>query len=134
MKRNTFAAIAVFLLLNFLSCATANQSLGNSFDWAGIYTGVIPSAGGEGISVKFTLNADKTYAVEYRYIGKSDEIFPRTGTFTWNPAGDTIILSGEGNDDFPPYYKVGKNTLTHLDLAGNIITGDLADMYVLHKQ
>jgi hypothetical protein len=35
---------------------------------------------------------------------------------------------------FPPYYKLGENTLTHLDLDGNVITGDLADDYVLKKQ
>jgi len=98
------------------------------------FIGVIPSAGGEGINVKFTLNTDETYTVEYQYIGKSDEIFTRTGTFTWNSEGDTILLAGESEDGFPSYYKVGENTLTHLDLAGNIIAGDLADMYVLHKQ
>ena len=133
MKRNFFTA-AAFLLLIFLSCGTANRGLGNSSDWAGIYTGVIPSASGMGINVKFTLNADETYTAEYQYIGKSDEIFTSTGKFRWNTERDTIILDSEKGDGFPPYYKVGENTLTHLDLEGNVITGELADMYVLKKQ
>ena len=134
MKRDFFAVVLTLFLLNLFSCGTTSHNSRNSIDWAGVYKGVIPSAGGEGINVKFTLNTDETYTVEYQYIGKSDEIFTRTGTFTWNSEGDTILLAGESEDGFPSYYKVGENTLTHLDLAGNIITGDLADMYVLHKQ
>jgi len=134
MKKDFFVVIVTLLLLNLLSCGTTSHNSRNSSDWAGIYTGVIPSANGEGINVKFTLNTDETYTVEYQYIGKSDEIFTRSGTFTWNSEGDTIFLASESEDDFPPYYKVGENTLTHLDLAGNIVTGNLADMYILHKQ
>jgi uncharacterized lipoprotein NlpE involved in copper resistance len=133
MKKNFFVVVLTFLLLNLLSCATTSHNSRNSSDWAGVYIGVIPSASGMGINVKFTLNADETYTIEYQYIGKSDEIFPRTGTFTWNSEGDTIILDSVNSDGFPPYYKVGENTLTQLDLEGNIITGDLADMYILHK-
>ena len=139
MRKNICGVVIILLAASFLSCEKTNRSPGNSIarnsiDWAGVYTGVIPSASGMGINVRFTLNADETYTVEYQYIGKSDEVFPRTGTFTWNPEGDTIILDSVDTDDFPPYYKVGENTLTHLDIEGNIITGDLADDYVLRKQ
>jgi len=134
MKKNLLVVVAVFLLLNFLSCTKTSHNSKNSLDWAGIYTGVIPSAGGMGINVTFTLNTDETYTVEYQYIGKSDEIFPRTGTFTWNTEGDTVILDSGDADAFPSYYKVGENTLTQLDLEGNVITGDLADLYILRKQ
>ena len=134
MKKNFFVMVLILFLLNFLSCGTTSHNSRNSVDWAGIYTGVIPSAGGDGINVKFTLNTDETYTVEYQYVGKSDEIYSRTGTFTWNSKGDTIILDSVNTNDFPAYYKVGENTLTHLDLEGNIITGDLADLYILRKQ
>jgi len=134
MKKSLFAVLATLLLLNFISCEKTRHNSKNSLDWAGIYTGVIPSAGGMGINVKVTLDTDETYTVEYQYIGESDEIFSSTGTFSWNSEGDTIILDSEGEDGFPPYYKLGENTLTHLDLEGNIITGDLADDYVLKKQ
>ena len=134
MKKSLFAVLTVLLLLTFLSCVRTSHNSRNSLDWAGIYTGVIPSAGGMGINVKVTLNTDETYTVEYQYVGKSDEIFTNSGTFTWNPKGDTVILDSVNTDGFPPYYKVGEETLTHLDLDGNIITGELADQYILKKQ
>jgi len=139
MKKHLGIVVATFLLLSFLSCAktsqnATSQNAKNSLDWAGIYTGVIPSASGMGINVKFTLNTDETYTVEYQYVGKSDDIFTSTGTFTWKPDGDTIILDSKGEVDFPSYYKLGENTLTHLDLDGNAITGELADDYVLKKE
>jgi uncharacterized lipoprotein NlpE involved in copper resistance len=134
MKKNLFVVVAALFLLSFFSCGTTSRSMENPPDWAGIYTGVIPSAGGMGINVKFTLNADQTYTVEYQYIDKSDEIFPRTGTFSWNAEGDTIIFDNEKEGDFPPYYKLGENILIQLDLEGNVITGELADHYILKKQ
>jgi len=131
MKKNLIITVVTLLLLTFLSCGTTSHNARNSLDWAGIYTGVIPSASGEGINVRVTLNTDRTYAVEYQYIGKSDDVFIRTGTFKWKRGGDIIILDSEREGR---YYKLGENTLTHLDLEGNIITGDLADHYVLKKQ
>jgi len=125
MKKNLLGVVAALLLLNLLSCATKDH-------WAGVYTGVIPSAGGEGIDVKVTLNADETYKVESRYIGKSDEVFTNTGKFNWNHEKDTIIIEREGEP--PSYYKLGEKTLIHLDIEGNIITGALANDYILKKQ
>ncbi|MDR1858094.1 MAG: copper resistance protein NlpE [Treponema sp.] len=134
MKKNLCIAVAAFLLLGFFSCGTTSHNARNSLDWAGVYTGVIPSAGGEGIDVKITLTTDETYTIAYQYIGKSDDVYTSTGTFSWKPDGNTIILDSEQEDGFPPYYKLGENTLTHLDLEGNIITGELADDYILKKQ
>ena len=133
MKKHLIAVVTI-LLLSFLSCGTTSHNARNSLDWAGVYTGVIPSAGGEGINVRITLNAGQTYTAEYQYIGKGDDIYIITGAFSWKPDGNTIILDSEGEDGFPPYYKLGENTLTHLDMDGNVITGDLADDYVLKKQ
>jgi len=135
MKKNLLGVVAAFLLLNLLSCAsTSSHNSRNSLDWAGIYNGVIPSAGGEGIDVTITLNADETYTIEYQYVGKGDEIFTQSGSISWKPDGNTVILASEGEGGFPPYYKLGENTLTHLDLEGNIITGELANDYILKKQ
>ena len=127
MKKNLLGAIAALLLLNLLSCATKAH-------WAGVYTGVIPSASGEGIDVKVTLNANETYKVEYRYIGRSDEIFTSAGKFTWNLEKDTIIMDSEREGDPPTYYKIGQKAIIHLDIEGNIITGELANDYILMKQ
>jgi uncharacterized lipoprotein NlpE involved in copper resistance len=127
MKKNLLGVVAALLVLNLFSCATQDH-------WAGVYTGIIPSASGEGINVRITLNADETYTVEYQYIGKSDEIFASTGKFTWNPEKDTIIMNSEREGEPPSYYKIGQKVLIHLDIEGNIITGQLANDYILMKQ
>jgi uncharacterized lipoprotein NlpE involved in copper resistance len=97
----------------------------------GLYEGKLPTASGEGMEVKVTLSGN-TYKKSITYIGKSDEAIETAGEFTWDNAGDSIItLFGE---EAPNKYLVGENTLTHLDMDGNIITGDLADMYILKKK
>lgn len=104
----------------------------NSVDWAGTYMGTIPCADCEGISVQITLNSDETYQLSYSYLGKADDT-PETasGKFTWDEAGGAITLDVK---DCPPYYKVGENKLIQLDMSGNPIDGELAEMYVLTKK
>ena len=127
MKKNLLGAVAALLLLNVFSCATKAH-------WAGVYTGLIPSASGEGINVKVTLNANETYKVEYRYVGKSDEAFTSAGKFTWNPERNIVIMDNEEEGEPPSYYKLGEKALIHLDIEGNVITGALANDYILKKQ
>jgi uncharacterized lipoprotein NlpE involved in copper resistance len=101
----------------------------NSLDYKGTYNGRIPSASGEGILVSITL-ADSTYVKKMEYVNKKDATFEEKGTYTWNAAGNTITLQGS---EAPNQYFVGENTLSQLDMDGNTITGDLADMYILKK-
>ena len=109
---------------------TVHNSM-NSLDWAGTYAGIIPCADCEGISVSVILNPDETYMVSYLYLGKDDN-FPESfsGKFSWDEAGSTITLD---TNEIPPHYKVGENRLIQLDMEGNLITGALADQYVLGK-
>lgn len=102
----------------------------NSLTWAGSYQGEIPGADVPGIKVDIILYEDESYNITYVYLGKDSEPFVFTGTFKWDDEGNTIILD---STVFPPYYRVGENTLTQLDMDGNIITGQLADLYVLKK-
>jgi len=127
MKKNLLGAVAAFLVLNLFSCATKAH-------WAGVYSGHIPSASGMGIDVRITLNADETYKLEYRYIGKSDEVYTSAGKFTWNSERNIVIFDTEREGDPPKYYKLGEKALIHLDIEGNIITGELANDYILKKQ
>jgi hypothetical protein len=57
-------------------------------------------------------------------------VFTGSGTFKWDNDGGVIILD---TADFPPYYRVGENKLIQLDMQGKIITGSLAENYVLKK-
>jgi uncharacterized lipoprotein NlpE involved in copper resistance len=133
MKRKAFfsllmAAIAISVLGSCLSNKGAPKT---SLDWAGVYTGTIPAADGEGINVRMKINKDNTYELTYEYINKPTDPFSFTGSFTWNNTGDTIHIEIA---DAPSYYKVAENKLIQLDMEGKPITGNFADMYVLAKQ
>lgn len=101
----------------------------NSLDYKGTYTGKLPTASGEGMVVSITLS-DSSFVKVTEYVGKKNK-FEEKGKYTWNKEGNTVTL--EGVKDAPSKYFVGENTLTQLDMDGNKITGDMADMYILKK-
>jgi uncharacterized lipoprotein NlpE involved in copper resistance len=140
MKKLFFSVITITLLVAGLQSCKQKPSDAdavdkvhnsqNSLDWQGTYTGVIPCANCEGIKVQITLS-DSTYQASYLYLGhEKGEAIQISGKFSWDSTDGTIILE---NTDIPPYYKVGENRLIQLDMEGNPITGELADMYVLTK-
>ena len=137
MKKIDIFRLGVLLIcvLAMGACAggastVATHNSRNSLDWAGTYTGLIPSASGMGIEVRLTLNGNGTYALNYHYVGRPDPDFSSTGNFTWDNAGSVITLDSITG---PLHYRVGENMLWQLDLEGKEITGNLADMYILRK-
>ncbi|GGD28598.1 copper resistance protein NlpE N-terminal domain-containing protein [Flavobacterium orientale] len=103
-----------------------------SLDYMGHYSGVTPCADCEGIETSISLEDEKNYVLKTKYLGKKDaKVYEQRGVYSWNEAGNTIIL--EGIENGPTHYFVGENTLTQLDLEGNKIEGNLADKYVLTK-
>jgi len=132
MRNNIF--IIILLSIWFGACSstgsakTADNSR-TSLDWAGVYAGTTPAADGPGINVQITLRADESYSIVYNYIDRQNTA-TESGTFSWNEAGNTIILK---DTTFPPYYRVGENHLLQLDMKGNVIKGNLADLYILKK-
>ena len=113
-----------------LSCASADGAK-NSLDWAGVYKGLIPAADVSGINVEFTLNADLTYRVIYRYLDSGNDAYVYIGYFNWDRTGNIITLNSR---EIPPFYRVEKDALIQLDIYGKSITGALAEKYVLRKQ
>lgn len=104
----------------------------NSFDWQGTYKGVTPCADCEGIETLIVLNNDLTYSIKTKYLGKGNgKVFEDTGSYIWNKSVGIIVL--EGMEGSPSKYKVGENQLIQLDLEGNVISGALAEKYVLTK-
>lgn len=105
----------------------------NSLDWAGIYEGTLPCADCEGIKTVLELKSDKTFSLSQTYLGKSDSKneFTQKGEFAWNQEGTMIRLRSESSRF---QFKIGENQLWMMDLKGNIIEGDLADMYILKKK
>ena len=125
MEKKLFALIFTISLLGICSCGTTNHNAKDKLDWDGVYTGIVPGADSS-IKVEITLKRDGTYNVSYQYIDKSNDVFTTTGTFVWK---DNNIIKLD-NNEIPPYYLIGKNTLTQLNMAGEKIDGIHANMYI----
>jgi uncharacterized lipoprotein NlpE involved in copper resistance len=102
----------------------------NAPNWEGVYTGIVPASNTEGVELRITLNSNETFEAQYQFVGKPETRLISAGRFLWNDAGDVVKLDIE---HIPPYYAVAENILTQLDTNGNIISGSLADKYVLKK-
>jgi uncharacterized lipoprotein NlpE involved in copper resistance len=139
MNKKTFLVsllMTILIILGFGSCLSTKglddaHNAKNSLDWAGVYTGTIPSGSGPGINAMLRLNPDQSFLLRYEYIDRSSIPYDWTGSFQWDKKGNTIILDA---DNVPPYYKVAENKLIQLDMKGKPIKGSLADNYVLNKE
>ena len=130
-----------FALTACKSCGSSDQNQVTTddtpqtcLDWAGTYFGVLPCADCTGIETKISLNMDNTYQVSWKYLEKNEELYVNEGTFVWDSTGSIITLENMNVEKEPTMYKVCENYLLQLDLAGNVITGDLADKYILNKE
>ncbi|MGL2964467.1 copper resistance protein NlpE N-terminal domain-containing protein [Flavobacterium sp. RSB2_4_14] len=119
-------------MMRFEKVLTDTHNSQNSLDWQGTYKGTTPCADCEGIATEITLNTDLTFSLKTKYLGKGDgKVFEEKGTFVWDKSGSTITLTDLKGK--PNQYKVGENRLIQLDMNGKIITGALAEKYVLTK-
>lgn len=108
------------------------QNPKGSIDISGNYTGVLPCVNCTGIATELLLRADSTFYKKSEFQGmEKPQVIEERGTYTWNDSLSVIILDKVmgGNR-----YAVGENSLIHLDLDGNKITGEKAKMYILNKQ
>ncbi|MGL5007012.1 MAG: copper resistance protein NlpE N-terminal domain-containing protein [Plesiomonas sp.] len=125
-------SVAVQPTTEVIKQADTTHSARNALDWNGTYQGVVPCASCEGIKTTLVLNADDTYKLTTEYLGiKENNTFNNKGKFTWNKAGNTVILAKQ---DENTQYFVGENVLFMLDRSGQRITGPLAKNYQLMKQ
>jgi uncharacterized lipoprotein NlpE involved in copper resistance len=137
MLKNVFfysLLMAALLLSGLSGCATkkvvdAAHNSKISLDWGGVYTGTVPAADTAGVEFRITLNYNETFEAQYQFVGRVTR-FISMGMFNWNDAGSVIELDIE---HIPRYYAVGENILIQLDMNGNIVSGTLADKYVLKK-
>lgn len=144
--KDIFQYLSIFILffIIMISCDTENGEISvesrppdmhNSMialDWAGTYQGVVPCADCEGIETKITLSEELSYQIERVYLGRSNQVFKNKGMFSWSDDGSRIQLHNLASDS-PGAYQVGENRLFQLDMAGNKISGILADRYILTK-
>jgi copper homeostasis protein (lipoprotein) len=147
--RISFSSVQLYLLataLTLVACTSNDKNPDrnpeqpdlhtslNSLDWIGTYKGQLPCADCEYIDTRLTLNEDMTYSITSIYVGKDDDqSFIDSGAFESVSDGNTIRLLGIPDNHSPSVYKVEENRLRQLDMEGNVITGVLADLYVLMK-
>ncbi len=133
-------AYLIILFFAFIGCRVhqapvyPSHTSQNSLDWAGTYKNIMPCADCEGIDTELTIEYDNSYILRTKYLGKdSGNVFTSNGNFEWNSKGNTITLKNEHENSVKQYF-VGENYIAQLDMKGARITGDLAEMYILHKQ
>ena len=118
----------IFLSIAIMTMASCSQSQ----KYAGSYAGTLPCADCEGIQINLTLKADNTYDKTVVYLGKGNgDGINTTGTYSVDKQG-VITLDGVSNESGK--YKIGKNSITQLDMNGEPVTGPLSERYVLHKK
>ena len=98
---------------------------------AGTYLGIVPCADCEGIETRVTLFADTSYQLVMTYLGKGPK---DTAGLNQQKSGKYMMVNDtmqfEGHEI--KFLKTD-TALIQLDLAGKLITGKLADKYVLKK-
>ena len=138
MNKKAFIIFMAILAITGLGSCLSNNGIADthnsriSLDWDGVYTGTIPSASGSGIDVRLQLNQDQTFELRYEYVDRDAEPLNSTGSFQFDDTGSIITLDIAA--DTPSHYKVAENKLIQLDMAGQPISGVLADNYVLNKE
>ena len=105
----------------------------NALDWAGVYEGTTPCADCEGIKTVLEITNDNTYTLSMIYLGKpeSDNEYSQKGSFKWDDSGMNIILKTDGE---PMKLKVGENQIWMLDGDGNVIDGEIGELFILKKK
>ena len=102
-------------------------------DWPGGYQGTLPCADCEGIRTTLRLTETGHFTLTETYLGQTAKPFVTEGRFTRDGLGSTITLGAGGAGDPPRRFLIGEGKLWHLDGEGQVITGDLADLYILTK-
>lgn len=105
-----------------------------AIDWPGIYLGFTPCSDCMGIKTTLALNKNNSYVLITQYVNKSDREFVEKGKYTWEKNSKTISLTPRNGNTVTRQYVVGENTLTQLDDKGELITGKLAEKYILHRK
>lgn len=128
----------IFVLVSFSFLLTActsqlgpSQTSSSSLDWSGSYSGVVPCASCPGIETKISLSNDGTFSRSMRYVDEDTTPLIDTGTFVWNESGNEITL--DLGDEKTQQFRVDEYQLTQLDQQGQLIEGELAELYILSQ-
>lgn len=138
MKRTVFLLAALALLAGCQWAGESDERTSESEKTSatkavavtGTYAGVLPCASCSGIETLLTINPDNSYTLTELYQDENQKPFFAAGRFSWSPDKSTLTLDKNGGSRA---YRVGRETLTHLDNGGRVIEGTNAAFYVLKK-
>lgn len=99
-------------------------------DYAGTYYGTTPCEDCDGVETEIQILDSGEYVKSVVYKGKSERKYVSSGEFDWDPSRLVVTLEGQIG---PNEYLVSNEALTQLDENGQVVTGPLADTYVLRK-
>lgn len=103
----------------------------NSLDYLGEYYGLLPCADCMGIQFKLTLQADSSYTAASIYLGKSEEVYVKKGSYNWDEFGQKIICRIDNK--IVARYQVEENRLVQFGQQGRI-DGETEARYILHQK
>lgn len=98
--------------------------------YAGTYSGTIPSADGPGIEMKLKLKQDGMFDLHMKYIDRKTDVNEK-GRYTVD--GNMLTLRPEDGKQ-THYFRLEGNRLNVLNADRQPATGAMADRYVLTKQ
>lgn len=130
---NTIKHLIFFILSSSLafSCSSNQQQEQAVIQQQvlGTYEGTLPCADCEGIEFQLILRGDAHYESSSVYLGKNE--IPLVDSGTWNIADDSIVVLDQHTDNQQNYTVEANGNLRMLDQEKHIITGPLADHYIL---
>lgn len=97
-------------------------------DCENVYKGTLPCADCAGIETRLTINKNKRYLYQTRYLG-TEQTFTSTGNYTIK---EGILTIQENNR--PLYFLMGKEAAVLLDNDKKPVEGVLAPYYRLKKE
>lgn len=119
----------LFLIL-FISCSGSPEPVQFTTHIAEVYIGTLPCADCSGIKTELNIRENGSYLLRQQYTGKSDSLFTMSGSYTHRPADSLLTLHTENGSQF---WKKHARKLEMLDLSGNKIESDMAELYTLHQ-
>lgn len=91
------------------------------------YSGMLPAASSVGIDTTISFLPNNRYFEKDVYVGEKDGTFTENGNYVIQNKKITLT-STQGEKSF---YRLEKGQIRRLDTSGNLITGNLADFYIL---
>ncbi len=99
-------------------------------EWVGVYQGIFPCAGCDGIATMLKLNDDMTFALRTRELGREDIDKKSNGKFVWLEGNSKIQLQGNAHERT---FRVGDGFLELLGPNGKPVQTKTPEDFVLRK-